>query len=214
MSVLSAAVILVLCGGCGYSGGKLAYMLGFGREQLVKAEFTLTKGPIAILVDDFAERVDWPAAKGYLADDLGQQLIKRKAARKIIPQRTLHHLRQEDPGFDKRGTREVGELAGAEQVLWIEVQDFFAQEEIDSALRAAYWTVTVKVTNVLETERRSRVRLWPMAPEGRPVTAGLPGDTVIRLKTKDAIARALAKRLASEITKLFCDYRPGDFDSE
>ncbi|UCE58296.1 MAG: hypothetical protein JSU63_12735 [Phycisphaerales bacterium] len=205
---------LVTLSGCGYTGGKLAYVLGFGREQVVSAQFNLTDGPVAILVDDLDASIDWPDASRHLVEELGQELIKRKAAKKIVPRRTLDHLRQSDPGFDKRGCREVGELAGAEQVLWIESRDFLAQTDIQDAARAAYWIVTVKVVNALEKEQRSRVRLWPVGSDGHPLAVQLPGDTVIRLKKRDAIAKVLAGRLAVEITKLFCDHRPGDFDSK
>lgn len=197
--------------GCGYSGGKMLYMLGVGREQVIKAQFELTDGPILILVDDFADRVDWPAAKRHLTDALSQELIKRSAAKKIIPRRTVEHLRQTDPGLARRGCREVGELAGAEQVLWIEVRDFLADENIESLSNAAYFCVAVKIINVLEKEKRSRVRLWPSSSAGYYVPAKLPGDAVTRLKTKDAISKELAEQLAAEITKLFCDHRPNKF---
>jgi hypothetical protein len=188
-------------------------MLGVGREQLIKAEFMLTDGPVLVLVDDYGELVDWPAARRHLSDDLGQELLKRSAAKKVVPQGTVDQLRQSDPNLHKRGCREVGELAGAEQVVWVQVRDFLARENFDDLANAAYFSVTVKVINVLETERRSRVRLWPGTSEGQLVLAKLPGDAVARLKTRDAISKELAKQLAMEITKLFCDYRPDDFRS-
>ncbi|MHC4696485.1 MAG: hypothetical protein ACYTFA_07075 [Planctomycetota bacterium] len=198
-------------GGCTYTGGKILYMLGFGREKVVEAEFRLTEEPVLILVDDFGDHVDWPAAKRYLSDELGQQLLKHSAAKKIIPQETIDRLRQSDPTLTKRSCREVGELAGAEQVLWIEVRDFLAEEIFDDVSDAAYFSVTVKVINVLEKERRSRVRLWPTGGEGRFVVGRLPGTAVAHLKSRDAISKALAGELAVEISKLFYDYQPDDF---
>jgi hypothetical protein len=210
------AVLLALCvwvSGCGYTGGKLLYFLGAGREPVIKAEFCLTKGPILILVDDFEERADRPAIKRYLLDELGEGLVKHKAAKRIVPHSKLDHLRQSDPAFDKRGSREVGELVGAEQVLWIEVRDVLAEEQFQDIISAAYFSASVKVINVLEKEKRTRVRLWPSSSEGHRVTASLPGDAVARLKTTDAICKELAKVLAIEITKLFCNHREDDFES-
>ncbi|MFQ5590801.1 MAG: hypothetical protein ACE5HE_06550 [Phycisphaerae bacterium] len=209
----STAITLVgLLGptGCGYTGGKILYMLGAGREPLIEAEFHLTDGPVLILVDDFGEVVDWPVAKRYLGGALTTELIKRSAAKKIIPQRTLDDLRETDPGFDKRGCREVGQLAGAEQVLWLQARDFLASESIDDLSNAAYFCVTVKVINVLEKERPSRVRLWPTGNDGYQVVARLPGDAVARLKTRDAISKALAEQLAAQVAKLFYDHRRND----
>jgi len=197
--------------GCGYSGGKLLYMLGIGRESNVKAEFRLTSGPILILVDDVDERVDWPVAKYYIADELAQQLLRHKAAKRIVPHRTLQQLRQSDTDFQGRGCREVGELAGAQQVLWLQVQEFLAQEDISDASNAAYLAVVVKVINVLERDNRTRVRLWPGSSDGRLVAVQLAGDEVVRLGGVDAIARELARRIASTVGRLFYDYRADDF---
>jgi len=212
----TCAVLFLSVSGCGFGGGQMLYMLGFGRGQVVKAEFRLTEGPILILLDDDTERVDWPQAKQYLVDELGQELIRQKAARQIIPPQTLDQLKQAHPNLGKRGCREVGEMAGAEQVLWIQVEDFLANVQVYDALNAAYMHVTVKVINVLEKdkERRSHVRLWPIGSAGRAVSASMSGADVARLKTKDAVSKELAVRLAPSIAKLFYDHRLGDFESK
>jgi len=209
--VLTLACAVSLAG-CTYSGGELLYVLGFGRGQKVEAQFRLTKEPILILVDDADIRVDWPLTQTYLFDALAQELRDRKAADKIIPRGTLDGLRQSVEDFEKRGCREIGELAGARQVLWIEVQDFLAEEEVTEADVAAYFSVTVKVVNVLEKERRTRVRLWPPSPQGEVVSVSMTGSEVSIAKTKDAIAKDLAGRLAVAIAKLFYDHRLGDFE--
>jgi hypothetical protein len=208
------AASAALLAGCTYSGGELLYFLGFGKGQKVEAKFRLTQEPILILVDDVSERVDWPPTMRYLVDNLAQELLRNKAATKIVPPETLAHLRQSTPDFEKRGCREVGEMAGAQQVLWIEVQDFLATLQVEDVITAAYFSATVKVINVAETESRSRVRLWPDSPQGRLVTATLPGDKAGLAKSQDEIARALAEQLAFKIARLFYDHRLGDFERE
>ena len=212
--VLLAVVFGLSFGGCTYSGGELLYFLGFGQGQKVEARFRLTKRPVMILIDDVSERVDCPAATRYLFEDLAQELLKHKAASKVIPLQTVDHLRQSIPDFGKRGCREVGELGGAEQVLWIEVQDFLAEEQIQDATTAAYLSVTVKVINALEKESRTRVRLWPTSPQGYPLTVSMSGSEVSIAKGKDPISKELAGRLAVEIAKLFYDHRLGAFERE
>lgn len=201
-------------GGCTYSGGELLYVIGFGQGKKVEAGFRLAPGPILLLIDDASQRVDRPMAIRYLFDDLAQELLKHEATGKIIPLQTVDHLRQSDPKFDKRGCREVGELVGAEQVLWIEVQNFLAEEQIEDAGVAAYFTVTVKVISVFEKRHRSRVRLWPMSSQGHLVTVSLTGSEVTIAKRKDAISKELAGRLAVDIAKLFYDYRLDPFERE
>ena len=95
-------------GGCGMSQGQLFYMLGFGRGKKIEAEFRLTTGPVLILLDDPTGAIGQPAARQYLVDELGQLLVKKKAAQKIIPRRTLEQVRQSHPDFETRGAREVG----------------------------------------------------------------------------------------------------------
>lgn len=210
LAVASGAAL----GGCTYSSGELLYFLGVGRGQKVEAKFRLADGPIMILIDDAAQRVDWPLATRYLFDDLAQELLKHRAARKIIPLRTVDHLRQSILEFQKRGCREVGELGGAEQVLWISVREFSAEEQVEDITVAAFFSATVKVINVLEKLNPSRVRLWPSSPRGYVITANMTGSEVALAKSKDAIAKELAGRLAVETAKVFYDHRLGDFERE
>ncbi|MCH7883686.1 MAG: hypothetical protein IIC01_00415 [Planctomycetes bacterium] len=202
----------LLLAGCTYSGGELLYFLGFGKPRMIEAVFRLSPGPVLVFVDDVNERMESPKAGRNLFEALSQELLRHEAAERIIPLRTVEQLRQTMPDFDKRGCREIGELAGAEQVLWIEVRDFLAEEQIFDASNAAYIVVTVKVINVLESQRRSRVRLWPTSPDGFLVTAKMNGSEVVTIGNKDAIGQELTTRLAGHIAMLFYDHRASEFE--
>ena len=165
-----------------------------------------------VFVDDVHERVDWPPARRYLWDDLSQELLRSKSATQIVPIETEESLRQTLPDFTKRSCREIGELAGAQQVLWIEVQDFLAEEDISDATNAAYFAVTVKVLNPAEKTDRNRVRVWPDSPEGQYLSARMTGASVVRAKTKDGIAKELTAKLAVNIARLFYDHELEDFE--
>ena len=91
-------------------------------------------------------------------EDREPEKARIEAVTKIVPSETIARLRQAEPNFDVRGCREVGKMAGADQVLWIEVQEFRASEQIEDALEAAFFTVTLKVIDV-NAKNRSRVRL-------------------------------------------------------
>jgi len=199
-------------GACTYSGGELLYILGFARRPLVPAEFQLADGPILILIDDPGERIDWPPARKHLFEAISQQLIKTGSAKKIIPDETLLQIRRSQPEYDNRGCREIGELAGAEQVLWLEVQEFFAQEQFYDPANAAYCAVNVKVIDVEKAEGRSHVRAWPTSPEGHPLTVSLGGVDVSVAKTRDGISKKLAENLAVALARLFHEHRLDDFE--
>ena len=189
--------IVALCGACG--------------NEKVDAKFRLTAGSVMVFVDDMHERVDWPPARRYLWDDLSQELLRTESATKVVPIQTEESLRQTHPDFVKLSCREIGELAGAEQVVWIEVQDFLAEEDITDATNAAYFAVTVKVLNPTEKTDRRRVRVWPDSPEGHYLSANMTGAGVMGAKTKDAIAKELTAKLAVSISRLFHDHQLEDF---
>ena len=186
---------------CGACGG-----------EKVEAKFRLTAGPVMVFVDDMHERVDWPPARRYLWEDVSQELLRTESVTKVIPLETEESLRQTLPDFVKRSCREIGELAGAEQVVWIEVQDFLADEQIMDATNAAYFAATVRVLNPSEKTDRRRVRLWPDSPEGHYLTASMTGAAAVAAKSKDAISKELSAKLAVNIARLFHDHHLEDFD--
>ena len=212
IAALTLMTAVVAGSGCTYSGGAFLYALGVGRGQKVPAQFRLTTGPVLILIDDVSHRADSAPAVRYLFDDLSQELLRNKAAQKIIPDETLLHLKQSVPNFEKRGCRELGREAGAEQVLWIEIQDFSAEEQVQDVLVAASIVVTVKVVNTMEDANPARARLWPENPAGHTVAVTLTGSEVSLAKTQDAILKELTNRLAVDIAKLFYEHRLGDFE--
>jgi hypothetical protein len=189
--------------GCGPQAGAFLYWMGVGHGQQVDAEFTLSEGPVLILVDDFEERLTWAPARDYIAEALAKQLREHQAAQKVISPETLKQCRRTRTDFDDLKCTQVGRLVGADQVLWLEVNDFLAEEEVHEATQAASVSVTVRVINPHEQKDRAKVRLWPTDREGKLVSVKLSPNDVNRLKTKDAIAGELADKLAKEIAKLF-----------
>jgi hypothetical protein len=209
--VIFGLALSVCLGGCHEIAGIFAAM--GSKDRKVEARYQLGPGPVLILVDDVNQLIDWPAAPHYLADELSQRLIRHKAATKVVPPETLENLRQSVEGFSKKSAREIGELAGADQVLWIETQSFLATDEVSEASEAALWTVTVKVLNAREKSNRAGVRQWPIGPSGEAVNVRMTAATAVRLKTRDAVSRGLANLLAIEITKIFATHRESDFQN-
>lgn len=213
-SLRIATALLVPLSGCGMQGGAVLYMLGVGQGRKIEAQFKLSEGPILIFIDDVHERVDWPVANRYLFDEVSQELLRNKAAKKIIPDETLDQLKQTVPDFPKKSCREIGELAGASQVIWIEAQDYLGEPDVFEASRAAYFSVTVKVVDPNQKADRNLIRLWPAATEGQPIAVSLTGARVAEAKTKDGISKVLAEKLAGEIAKLFYEHRADDFEKK
>jgi hypothetical protein len=188
-------------------------MMGFGPEREAEAEFILTKkGPVLILVDDPEERLHSPYARSQLADSLARELATHQAVQEIVSQATLQRLRQRHTDFEERGCREVGEMANAEQVLWVQVRDFLAETDPTEVTGAARMSVTVKVINALEKENAEKVRLWPDEREGRIVSTDLDARAVVQSKDNTAVANKLMEKLVVEIAKPFYTRVLGDFE--
>ncbi len=210
--VMTALILVAGAAGCGYSGGEALFMSGLVKNPIIEAEFEFTDQPVAIIVDDFQEHVYWPEATAVLAKHVAEELKRVKAAQRIVAARRATRLRQANPDFDERSTREIGELLGADQVVAIEVRSFQATVDPAQAHSAALMSVAVKVINVLEKEHRSKVRLWPKSPDGKLVRADLSAADVMRAKDRKGIVEALTKSLAEEIAKNFYERRAEDFE--
>jgi len=196
--------------GCGMSQGRLLYFMGFGKRETVKAQFRLTEEPILILVDDLGGQVDWPPTIGYLREQIGRELIAAGGANRIVPPKTLDAIRSERGDYDQLSARRIGELCGARQVLWVEIDQYFADPEFFEPTDGAWLTATIKVIDV--AAEGSRARVWPMTPRGHHVSVTMDGSAVSRAKTKDAIAKQLTEKLTTEVVRVFADYVPGDFE--
>lgn len=209
--VSAASMLLLLATGC---KGLPQLFANLSKDsKKVEAQFLVGDGPVLVLVDDPAGQVDWPAANQYLHDELNQRLIKHKATTKVIPRETLENLKRADSRYEKRGAREIGALAGAERVIWIETQNFLADDQLQEASEAALWTITVKVLDAKEAKNRTQVRLWPKSTTGHAISVNMSAATAAQLKSRDQIAEGLANLLAIEVTKLFAEYRVKDFET-
>ncbi|MCP4592977.1 MAG: hypothetical protein GY842_19755 [bacterium] len=192
--------------GCGAQAGGLLYFMGAGRLHTIEAEYTLAPGSLLILVDDLDERLTWGPARDRIAEELSKELLEHEAAEKIITPESVKRYRRTHPDFDELKCNQVGRLLGADQVLWLEVKAFYAEEEIHDTTHAASLSVTIRVIDPNERKDRHKVRLWPVNREGKPVAVQLTSNKVTSLRTKDAIAGELARQLAKDIAKLFYDH--------
>ena len=200
-------VLLSACSaGCGMQGGTILYFMGAGRLQMVEAEYTLSEGPVLVLVDDLDERLTWAPARDRLAADLTRELLDHQVTQKVISPEAVKRHRRTHSNFDELKCTQVGRLVGADQVLWIEVTSFLAEEEIHDIARAAYLAVTVRVINPNERKDRGKVRLWPTGREGKLVAVQLNSNEVSPLRTRDRIATELTRKLAADIARLFYEH--------
>jgi len=199
---LSLAAVVLLAG-CGPKAGAALYWMGVGQGKKVKAQFTLTKAPLAVFVDDPSGLVSVPEATNLLITELARDFRTRNINANVISPEKLARVVYSRPESQNWSTRQVGEKLGAEQVLHIRVRRFRLRDEPGDPLYKGQWQVTIKV---ISTERRPDVRLWPKSIEGHDVTVVTPAEHSDDEAYGVDLARRLARMLAQQITFLFCDH--------
>ncbi|GJM25778.1 MAG: hypothetical protein DHS20C16_21930 [Phycisphaerae bacterium] len=194
--------------------GALAYALGAGRGQKLPAEFELPPGKLLILVDDPKERVTWPRARTLLVKYVGEELLDREAVTTVISPRSVAKFRQSDSKFESYAADEIGRKLGAKTVIWIEVRDFEAPEDIEDVSTAAKITLSIKVLTTEEEVSPHGVRLWPTVGSGHIVESSLNAIGVNKIKGENAVAKELARRSAILVARLFYEHTLGDIEDD
>ncbi len=192
------APLLALGAGCNVVGA-MAYYLGPHRTQ--KAEFNLTAGRLALIVDNARPSERNPVFDRALYDQIVAIFKERKVKSQVVPFEDVVELRRSNADFDSWSLQRVGKALDAEQVLYLRIEHLAIREAPDSPVMTP--TVAVRV-KVIGTDRAaSEARLWPTESEGRPIACSRPTEEVGDAMMMDTAATKLAKDTAQEIAKLF-----------
>jgi len=211
--VVTTVVLCMSTTGCGQTGGKLLYVLGFGRGHKVPAEHKLPEGTVLVLVDDPQGLLGTVRIGSILAEKTGEALLKQEATDAVVSQQAISRLRRTDPEFERRPADGIGRRLGARTVIWLQVKEFFAPNEVQDTESAAVLSVAVKLLDA-RAKKRALVRLWPTDPDGRVETVQLRATHVAGMSGQKAIARKLAERLARQIARLFYTHTLGELEDD
>ncbi len=203
MRMKSLACVLLIAGATGcQQAGAMMYFLGVGQYKRVPAEYKLPKAPTLILVDDEQNLVHPSTAREALVESLAAELRQRRLVDRITTSEELAQLRLTYTDLHDRGAREVGQLAGADTVLWIQITRFGLPDDLERVMSEVPFGATVKVLNAL-AESRDEVRLWPEQREGKYVEVTLSPHDLRRSRDLSHAHQTMAVELAEEIGKLF-----------
>jgi hypothetical protein len=198
-------LLLPGAGGCGLKAGAVMYHM-FAPEQEVKAAYVIPEGPVIILVDDHLDLVHPPSTNDLLVDELAKQFKKHKIAERVTTNEEIARIRQQHSEFDKLSIREVGQLVGADTMVWINPQEYVLQPNRELAYQPGRFRAKLKVFNV-RAEEKSDIRLWPNSPDGHLITAEINAQEIRQSKTDKEVYQKLTYEMADTIAKLFHDYR-------
>ena len=175
--------------------------------DVVYPQYTLTKGPLLILIDDADSVVTEPHAVRQLHKTISDVFLEYRVNRRVVAFADLLALRRSAKDYDRLSIRQIGEKLGADQVLFIGIERFTLRAEPGAPLFKGEFSVRVKVAS---TERRGDVRLWPRQETGRRVavtTDPIPSDGD---ESAADVATQLAEKLGDLIAKLFYEHRALD----
>ncbi|MFQ5411775.1 MAG: hypothetical protein ACE5EC_05740 [Phycisphaerae bacterium] len=173
--------------------------------ETIEAQYTLTKGPLFVFIDDRDGLVDEPKAIREVHATISEIFRKENVNHRVIPFADWRHLQQSERKYRGMTIQAVGEKLGADQVLYVRIDQFSLQSEAGAPLFKGEFIARVKV---LSTEREvSVIRLWPREERGHRVAASTRPVSTDGDKTAADVADELGKRLGWEIAGLFYDHK-------
>jgi hypothetical protein len=206
VTFLACGVVLAGLAGCGPTLGSFLYFANLIPEQKVAAEFKLPPGPMLVLVDDDLGLVEPPIARDVLVDAVATQLREHKIVERVTTNEEIGLIRHSVPDFDRLSIREVGRKAKADTVMWMSVEDFYVDPDMEMLVNPARFDVRLKVFNVNEEDKR-KIRLWPSERDGRLVGLTVKPTELHDCKTRADVHRLLATQMADKVAKLFYEYK-------
>lgn len=192
---------VALVGGCQNFG---AFIVGMQGGELIKAEYELADGPLLILFDDRAGRIDRPQALRKAHKVISDRFAEKHVNSRVIPFTEWQRFRQTAEKYDRLTIREIGERLGADQVLYVGVEKFATQSQEGAPIFQGVFEARVKV---ISTDRTRDVRLWPREGAGHRVVVKtdptpMDGDT-----SEGDVADELGEKMGDKVAKLFYEHR-------
>src|SRR5947207_1619986 len=94
---MGLVVALAACSGCQQIGALIAVMSGGENDE---ADYKLTQGPLAVVVDDPEQFGVPPDAIQAFHEKLVQQFDEYKVNKRVIPLSEVNRLKQNDPKYE------------------------------------------------------------------------------------------------------------------
>lgn len=195
-----------LAGGCTWIGAA-AYVIG---PPVVKPRYVPAQTPMLVLADDYSA----PGATSLEAEQLERHVIVELIKHEIAPMANnekVYELRVAEPEkFRTMSIATLGQLAGASQVLYINMAVGAGELAANTTMFKGQGAAYVRVVDVA-----SGHTLWPInESRGYPVafTTKLIQSTPKAKVDETSVQRKIQAALADQIVKLFYRYQPEEFD--
>jgi len=202
----AAACALLVAGmaGCQQLAGFWAVASG-GDE--VPAEFTLAKGPIALLIDDPDSLGVAPEAMRAMHERVEQEFTQREVNKRLISFDEVQRLATAERNYDDLSIRQIGEKLGAEQVIYVRVQYWATRANPGDPQFEGRWRSAIKV---LGTQRDADVRLWPKDAPAKTLEVRTDPDLTDAAGAEIEVAQELGRKMGRVVALSFVAHKPVD----
>lgn len=207
MAAMRLGGIVLLLGSPWLSGcnvvSAIAYF--FGPPQIQRAEFKLTSGRLAVLVEMVRPEEDNPVFVQALHDKLAEIFRDRGIKAQLIPLEDIARLRQQSPDFGQWSLQKLGRRLNAQQVLYVRVERLQIREAPGSPVLVPVADLRLKLID--PNAPPEAARLWPGRQEhqGREVQRARPAREATDGVAIDSEAAKLGKDAAWLVAMPFYD---------
>lgn len=203
-AVARAAAMLLVCiaaAGCNYLMPAAYIIEGPPKEP---ARYELPRRKTVVYVDDQANRMTRAALRVAVGEEVGTALLQQALVPEVISSKdAVAYARKVDTSDKQVSIRKIGEAVGAEQVVYVNIEEY--RISADGATPRPAAIVNVKVIDV-----GSGARLWPDGTDAgerlivrtREMSTDLYNSSAGRRRVEDE----LAKQVGEDISKLFYEH--------
>lgn len=203
---MAFVALLALGGGFSAAGCQSFAGLWVGMQggDVIEAQYELTDGPLVILFDDRAARVERPEAIRKAHEVISKLFSQYRVNSRVVPYSEVQRFQQKADRYDRLTIREIGERLGAEEVLYVGVEKFTLQAQEGAPIFQGLFESRIKV---ISTDRTNDVRKWPREGVGFRVTVETNPTPIDGDVAETDVANELGEKMGTEIAGLFYQHR-------
>jgi len=184
-------------GGCAVAG---FWASVFAPPKTIQAKYELEpEGKVLVLVDDLGKPTGYEKIKRLLTEKVNLLLLDNGAADKVVSYEDIFRLAASRPDFNRMGISNVAKKLGANQIIYVHLDEFSLKDDSNISLWHGKLGVLVRVVDA------SGKTQWPAdRPSGhKPGTSETPEIDNTSATYGATVAAQLADDMALKIARLF-----------
>ena len=174
--------------------------------QIEKAEFKLTEGRLAIVMDCVSPEQADPVFETALHKRIVKLFRENKVPSRIVPYENVIELKQTQPDYRAWSLQKIGRKLGADQILYLRIEQLRLRSRTDVVV-TPYIELRIKLIGTQEPAVHAR--LWPgrdAEPAGRAVTHQRSPVEMENPELMDSETAKLARETAYYVARHFHKY--------